>query len=376
MEGLNIDNILNEEEFEETPFTIEVDDEEENDNTDNSQDDEDLTADDSDEDQESVSSNEDIEDEDDTFDDEDESDSPNSDFYSSMAFALLEEGVLPNLDEDTIKNIKSPADLRDAINEQIASELNDVQKRIVHALNSGVPADVVKENEGVLKYLQNISDDVLIAENKESQTLRQQLIYQDLINRGYSPSKAEKEVKKSINAGTDIEDAKEALQSNLQFYSNQYKAAIDQAQYNKTQYTQYIQQQIANAKKIIIDDSEILLGELNPDKKTRKKIFDNLTKPAYQDGNTGQYLTPLQKCEIEDPEGFKIAVATLYTLTDGFQSLDRLVDSRAKKEIKKGFKRLESAINNSARDSFGNLNFASGTNDSESYIGKGYKLNI
>jgi hypothetical protein len=43
------------------------------------------------------------------------------------------------------------------------------------------------------------------------ENFRKSLIFQDLINRGYSQQKAEKEVQKSINAGTDIDDAIDAL---------------------------------------------------------------------------------------------------------------------------------------------------------------------
>lgn len=45
----------------------------------------------------------------------------------------------------------------------------------------------------------------------------------------------------------------------------------------------------------------------------------------------------------------------LFTLTDGFKSLDKLVGSKVKKGIKKGLRDLEDKINNTSRDSYGNL---------------------
>ena len=56
------------------------------------------------------------------------------------------------------------------------------------------------------------------SENNEGENLRKQLIYQDFINRGYSKERATREVQKSFNSGSDIDDAKEALLSNKQYF--------------------------------------------------------------------------------------------------------------------------------------------------------------
>lgn len=44
------------------------------------------------------------------FDKADDKDSPNTNFYSSIATALRDEGILPDLDDDSLKNIKDPED--------------------------------------------------------------------------------------------------------------------------------------------------------------------------------------------------------------------------------------------------------------------------
>ena len=49
--------------------------------------------------------------------------SPN--FFSSIANACAEEGIFPDLDEDTIKNIKTAQDLRNAVDEQIKAGLDE-----------------------------------------------------------------------------------------------------------------------------------------------------------------------------------------------------------------------------------------------------------
>ena len=55
-------------------------------------------------------------------------------------------------------------------------------------------------------------------ESEKGEKLRKDLIYQDFLNRGYSKERATKEVQKSLNAGTDIEDARESLKSNKEFF--------------------------------------------------------------------------------------------------------------------------------------------------------------
>ena len=67
----------------------------------------------------------------------------------------------------------------------------------------------------------------------------------------------------------------------------------------------------------------------------------------------------------------------LYSLTDGFKNLNGLVKGKVSKEVKKGLRELESTINNTQRTSDGNLKLVSGVDeDPESFIGKGYKLDI
>lgn len=67
----------------------------------------------------------------------------------------------------------------------------------------------------------------------------------------------------------------------------------------------------------------------------------------------------------------------IFTLTDGFKSLDGLVKGKVKKEVKNGLRDLEHAINNTARNSDGNLKFVSGVDeDPESFIGKGWKIDV
>lgn len=296
--------------------------------------------------------------------------------YSSIAQALKEEGVFPDVEDSILEDIKNPEDFRDLINKQIQAGLQEKQKRIDEALSVGVEPSQIQKYEQVIKVLSDIKEDAIKDESAKGEQLRKNLIYQDFLNRGYSKERAEREVKKSFDSGLDIEDAKEALASNLDYFNESYKNLINEAKEAETLRTNNLKKQAETLKKSIIED-KVIFGELEVDKSTRQKIYDNISKPVYKDPDTGEYLTSLQKYEKENKTEFLKNVGLIYTLTDGFKSLDKLVKGKVNKEVKKGLRDLERTLNNTRRDSNGNLQYISSiSDDSESFIGKGWNLDV
>ena len=301
--------------------------------------------------------------------------SPNSkNFFSSIAKAFAEEGIFPDLNEEEVANIKTAESFRELIDKQIQSQLDEKQKRIDEALNVGIEPDDIRKYENTLSYLDDVSEDKLIEETTEGEELRKRLIYQDYINRGFSQERATKEVKRSIDSGNDIEDAKEALNSNKEYFKTQYDKLLNDAKEEQKKYEQERKNQAEQLKKSIIEEKKVF-EDIEVDKSTRQKIFDNLSKPVYKDEETGTYMTALQKYQHDNPNEFIKNVSTIFTLTDGFKNLNKLVKSKVTKEVKKGFRDLENALNNTARTSDGNINFASGVDDENSMF-KGYKFDF
>lgn len=301
--------------------------------------------------------------------------SPNSkNFFSSIAKAFAEEGIFPDLNEDEVANIKTAESFRELIDKQIQSQLDEKQKRIDEALNVGIEPDDIRKYENTLSYLDEVSEDKLAEETTEGEELRKRLIYQDYINRGFSQERATKEVKRSIDSGNDIEDAKEALNSNKEYFKSQYDKLLNDAKEEQKKYEQERKNQAEQLKKSIIEEKKVF-GDIEVDKSTRQKIFDNLSKPIYKDEETGAYMTALQKYQHDNPNEFIKNVSTIFTLTDGFKNLNKLVKGKVNKEIKKGFKELENTLNNTARNSDGSINFASGVDDENSMF-KGYKFDF
>lgn len=295
-------------------------------------------------------------------------------FYSSIAKALKEEGVFSDLEDETINGVKSSDDFKAIIENKINSMLDERQKRINEALNVGVEPSDIKKYENTLSYFDSISEDDLSEESEKGENLRKQLIYQDCLNRGYSKERAQKEVKKSIDAGTDIDDAKDALQGNVEFFQQQYDELISNEKAEEESYKAQMKKMAEQLQQSIMDDDK-LFGSTDVDASTRKKIFENISKPVYKDPKTGELYTAIQKYEKEHRTDFLKNLSLVFTLTDGFKNFDNLGKKQAKKEIKKGLRNLEDTLNNTSRDTDGNLNFVSGT-DSESIIGKEWDLDV
>ena len=297
-------------------------------------------------------------------------------FYSSIAKALKEEGIFPDLDDEVLSKVKEPEDFRDLVEQQIKAGLEERQKRIDDALNYGIEPTEIKRYENTLNFLDSVKEENITDESDKGEELRKNLIFQDFINRGYSRERATREVQKSFNAGTDIEDAKEALKSNTEYFKGKYDDLIEDAKLEAQKEEENRKEQANKLKESILNEKNIL-GDLSIDKPTRQKIYDNISKPIYKDPETGEYYTAIQKYEKDNRVDFLKYLGLIFTLTDGFKSLDGLVKGKVKKEVKNGLRDLEHAINNTARNSDGNLKFVSGVDeDPESFIGKGWKIDV
>lgn len=314
------------------------------------------------------------EEQEDTNDPNDDGASPN--FFSSIAAALVDEGVFPDLDEDEISQIKGPEDFRDLIDRQIKSGIDEANQRVLEALNAGVEPTAIQNYERVLSYLDSIDDTTLEDESEKGENLRKNIIYQDYINRGFSKERATKEVEKSFRAGTDIEDAKESLTGNKDFYKGQYDDLIKEGKEAEAKEAKKQKEQAEELKKSILTEKKVF-GDIEIDKNTRQRVYDNIAKPIYKDPDSGKFLTAVQKYQMENPVEFSKNLGLLFTLTDGFKNIDTLVGGKVKKEVKKGLRELETKIRSTSSSTSGNLRFANGGyNDKESIFSKNFEIDI
>ena len=320
--------------------------------------------------------NDDDDDTDDTddSDDDDTNSSDKSKFYKSIAKALKDDGVV-DVDDETLDNIKDSNDfVNNIINKKINDGIDDVTKRVYDALTAGVQAPVIKQYENTINILKTIENADIEDEGEGGEDVRKKLIFQQYINRGFNDEKAKKEVEKAFNAGTDIDDAKDALSDNLEFFQNQYNDLIEQSRKDNENRMAQKKQELDTLKKSVMSDSDEW-KDFNVNDTLKQKIYDNITRPAYK-GQNGETYTEIQKYERENRIGFLKNVSMCYTLTNGFTDFSGLSKAKVRKEVSKGMRELESALNSTSRTSSGALKFITNTNDDPESSSKGWDIDV
>lgn len=395
MEALSFDNILGEQEIE-TLFTDpedndvqeehkETEEEEvETPNSDNKkQKEKDNTTEDVDpenlfEDKapESVGSGKDNEGKEDTAPDNDADGTSPNNFYSSIANACAVDGIFPNLDDETIKKAVDAESFSNLIEAEITARFDEKQKRISQALENGVEPNDIKKYESTLSYINTITDAAIAEESEKGEQLRYNLIYQDFINKGMTPDKAKKFADRTVDAGTDVEDAKEALLSNKEFFSNAYNKMLQDAQQKADEEKAEREKNAKELEKSLMKDKQ-LFGDMEISNDIRKKAFDSVSKPVYKDPETGDYMTAIQKYESEHRADFLKYTGLIFAMTNGFKDFDSFAKGKVKKEVKKGLRELEQTLNNTRRNNDGSLRMVTNQKDDpNSFISKGMKLDL
>ena len=395
MEALSFDNILGEQEIE-TLFTDpedndvqeehkETEEEEvetpgsddkkqkEKDNTTEDVDPEDLFEDKA---PESVGSGKDNEGKEDTASDNNANGTSPNNFYSSIANACAVDGIFPNLDDETIKKAVDAESFSNLIEAEINARFDEKQKRISQALENGVEPTDIKKYESTLNYINTITDAAIAEESEKGEQLRYNLIYQDFINKGMTPDKAKKFADRTVDAGTDVEDAKEALLSNKEFFSNAYNKMLQDAQQKADEEKAEREKNAKELEKSLMKGKQ-LFGDMEISNDIRKKAFDSVSKPVYKDPETGDYMTAIQKYESEHRAEFLKYTGLIFAMTNGFKDFDSFAKGKVKKEVKKGLRELEQTLNNTRRNNDGSLRMVTNQKDDpNSFINKGMKLDL
>ena len=301
------------------------------------------------------------------------SSSPDKITFSSIAKAFAEEGIFPDLKEEEYSKIVTAEDFRSLMEKQVEARLDEAQKIVYDAVNAGVETSTIRSYKNTVDYLKGIKEEAIEDEGSEGEQLRKRLIYQDYLNKLGNKDKAAKLTQRSFDAGTDVEDAKEALTSNMEYFQGEFDKIVKEAKEEEKQQKLDREKKQTALKKSIMED-EKLFGDLQIDNITRAKIVDNALKPVYK-GEDGGYYTTIQKYEMDNPEDFLKNVSLVYTLTDGFKDMGKLLKGKVTKEVKKGLKEIEHVLNNTARTSDGKLDFLSGITDKNSSISK-FSLDI
>ena len=298
-------------------------------------------------------------------------------FYSSIASALKDDGIFPDFTDEEISAIKSPEDFAELFEKAVDARYDARTRRMEEALRNGAEPDQVKMYEQTLSYLASITDDAIKDESEEGETLRKQLIYNDLINRGYSQEKASREVEKSFKTGDDVEDARDALNALSKFYKDGYDNLQKQSKAQAEAARETQRQNAEKFRKMVLED-DVQLGDTKLDKKTKQRVFDAVSKPVYKDPETGQLLTQVQKFQKENPLEFLKQLGMWFVLTDGGKNAGGFAKEQARAEKKKGIKELERVINSTQLGSDGSLRYMSGTqmDSGDTLLSGGWQIDL
>lgn len=318
---------------------------------------EDLFGDDEDTSPESVGDDEDIDKEDKEAKPKGSGSSPKGqNLYSSFAQALYGDGLFQFLDEETVNNVSDADTFAEMLNKEVDARLDETTKRVNDALNAGVQPNVVAQYERTIKNLENITESALNAETEEGRNLRRTIIKQDFINRGFSSERAEKNVDRIMSDGTDIEDAKEALESVTDYFKTKYQEVIDAEKAETEKERQKVLNESKEFKKAIFE-SKTLFDDIPIDRQTRQKAYDAMINVA-KVTEDGEKLTAVQLYADEHPVEFRVMLGTVYALTDGFTKMGNLLNKSVSKKVNKNLQDIERKFQNQRQG--GSFRFAEG----------------
>jgi len=286
------------------------------------------------------------------------------------------DGAFQHLDDNDLKNVKTAEDFFELIEKETNARFDEKQQRLIKALENGVEAADIRRYENTLSYIDSIQQRDLVEESEKGEALRRNIIFQDFLNKGYSQERAKKLTERTIEAGTDIEDAKDALESNRDYFQKEYDKLVNEAQAEADRQKEERRKQADKLKNDILKD-KYLFGDIEITQAIRNKVIDNIAKPMYRDPETGDMYTALQKYEMENRADFIKYIGTIFTLTNGFKDFDTFVKGKVAKEKKKGLRELERTLTNTKKNSGGNLKLVTNSKvDPESMIGKGWDLDV
>ena len=295
--------------------------------------------------------------------------SPMQNILSSFAKAMLEEGVFSDI--ENVDEITTAEQLKEVIEKMIEDKSNqrfdDKQKRLLEAMDIDPDISDIKAIMDERKKFDGLSDDILETEGEQYDNLRRNIIgYYMSVVLGYSNDRVNKEVNKSIKAGTEIEDALDAYHEIINSLDSKYESALSEKKRKKSEEEN---NRIASFQQLYksIEEDDNIFGELDIDKKTRRKILDVLQTEVGKD-KKGRGRTAIQAYMDNNPIEFNKYVALTYVLTDGFTKIGNLMKAGAKKQVKSALKDFEDKLNGTSRDVNGSFRFVSGSKDSQSYI--------
>ena len=233
--------------------------------------------------------------------------------YSNLAAEFKAKGVLPELDTSKIKSLK---DIEEAIQNKINNGLSERQKFVEEAQKSGAPVSEVSEKASTIERLKSVTPEFL--NDEKNINFRMTAIVQDFMQKGYSEQRATNLAQRSVDAGTDIEDAQFALNDLIKAEEDALQDLIDNAKNQE-------QDSLNNIKDYISKTPEVVPGVSLTD--TQKDELYNQMTTSVSDNRDNAFMA----AQKADPVRSRIKLEALFYLTKGLTDFSIF---SAKKESK------------------------------------------
>jgi predicted nucleic acid-binding OB-fold protein len=221
--------------------------------------------------------------------------------YSNLAAEFKSKGALSELEDTT--DIKSLKDLNAAIKKEVDSRLTNRQKTIEEAQKTGAPITDVSKKLSTIEKLKAVTPEFLKDESKGS--FRMSAIIQDFVEKGYGEDRAKAMAQRSVDAGTDIEDAEFALASLIKTEEAALSGLIAAAKEKEDS-------SLKDIKGYISETPEVIPGISLTDSQ-KDELYAQITTDL---GNKENAFVQAQKA---DPIGSRIKLEALFYLTGGLK---------------------------------------------------------
>jgi hypothetical protein len=261
--------------------------------------------------------------------DDDEDGDSSSNLFSSVAKVIHEQGILPSLDIDKVK-IESAEDLVNAMKQEIEIQAEEKLQHFIQNLDT----ENIAQSKRNIEDLNGVTEDFL----KENIEVAKQLIYQDYLNQGLDPKKANRMLTRLIDLGYDaiLEDSLDSLESLKEF--EQRRIVSEQENYKKKiEEDKLAQEQLElNLKKTILERNDLING-FKPTKSLQEKVYKSINEIVGKSPE-GVFENKLMKDRRMNPLEFDARMYYFYELTNGFTDYSKLsttAKSNAVKELEK-----------------------------------------
>lgn len=253
-----------------------------------------------------------------------------SNLYSSLAAVLSEKGII-SLSEDS--KISDAEALIEAVQKQVETaeyaDLTADQKEYLSAIREGVPHEVISQQNQVKAQWDKITDEAI----QGNEQLRQQLIVQDLKNKGYNDDRIQKHLKRITDLDEDYEEAVFARDSLKQLDENARLKAVETAKVEAKAVADNKAKRLQDIEDSIYKTDEIIKG-VKISKSMKDKVYKSMTDVVGTDTD-GNAVNALNKYSEENPVDYATKIYYMWELTNGFQDFSKLEKQSTSKAVKK-----------------------------------------